>query len=190
MHAMWAWRKWTCVKPQLEQKPHMSCMLEIVLWNRASIHTCRLYTNTVWQVHTQTNELFSTYSNEDSTYWKRFVQRWFINSYSIPLWANFMPQRAQEQGASNATFGWSIWHDVAKLHVREDCKAFEYLEVIQCPRLWSQRRSNALVHVAAPALLYVPAAQTAEKTQSYRNQLASPNIHPICKCCRFSQYTG
>ena len=42
-----------------------------------------------------------------------------------------MLQRACNQGASNATFGWRIWHQLAKLRVFEVRKAFEYLEVIR-----------------------------------------------------------
>ena len=38
---------------------------------------------------------------------------------------------AHNQGASNATFGWRIWYHLAKLHVCEIRKAFEYLEVIR-----------------------------------------------------------
>ena len=41
-----------------------------------------------------------------------------------------MSKRAHNQGASNATFGWRVWHHLAKLHVCEVHKAFEYLEVI------------------------------------------------------------
>ena len=42
-----------------------------------------------------------------------------------------MQQRAHDQGTSNATFGWRIWYNLAKLHVCEVRKAFEYLEVIR-----------------------------------------------------------
>ena len=42
-----------------------------------------------------------------------------------------MPQCAHNQDASNATFGWRIWCHLAKLHVCEVRKAFEYLEVIR-----------------------------------------------------------
>ena len=42
-----------------------------------------------------------------------------------------MSQRAHNEGAWNATFGWRIWYHLANLHVCEVCKAFEYLEVIR-----------------------------------------------------------
>ena len=42
-----------------------------------------------------------------------------------------MPSSAQNQGASNATFGWRILYHSAKLHVCEVCTAFEYLQVIR-----------------------------------------------------------
>ena len=42
-----------------------------------------------------------------------------------------MPQRAHNQGAWNATFGWRVWYHLAKLHVCEVCKAFECFEVIR-----------------------------------------------------------
>ena len=41
------------------------------------------------------------------------------------------PKRAQEQGASNATFGPSIGHCSTKLHVYEVCRACGYSEVVR-----------------------------------------------------------
>ena len=46
-------------------------------------------------------------------------------------WADLVPPCAQEHGASNTTFRWSIGHHLAKLHPCEFCKALEYLYVIQ-----------------------------------------------------------
>ena len=53
-----------------------------------------------------------------------------------------MPQRAHNQGESNATFGWRICYHLAKLHVYEVCKAFEYLGVI---RYLSSKPTNGTV---------------------------------------------
>ena len=65
------------------------------------------------------------YSNES------VFQHCFKEVCRITSWKDMMPQRAHDQGASNATFGWRLWYHLAKLHVCEVCKAFEYLEVIR-----------------------------------------------------------
>ena len=46
-----------------------------------------------------------------------------------------MPQHAQDQGVSNATFRWMTWYLLAKLHVREVRKAFKHCKVIRYPKI-------------------------------------------------------
>ena len=56
-----------------------------------------------------------------------------------------MSQCAQEQGDSNAIFGWSTRQRLAKLHVCEVCEAFERLEVIQYPAVLPFSKLNKLL---------------------------------------------
>ena len=62
---------------------------------------------------------------------KRVFQHWCKEGCRTTSWKDLMPQRAHDEGASNATFRWRVWCHLAKLHVCEVCKAFEYLEVIR-----------------------------------------------------------
>ena len=62
---------------------------------------------------------------------KSVFQHWFKEGCRKRLWKDVMPQRAHDQGGSIATFGWRIWYHLAKLHVYEVRKVFEYLEVMR-----------------------------------------------------------
>ena len=66
---------------------------------------------------------------------KRVFQHWCKEGCRTTSWKDLMPQRAHDEGASNATFRWRVWCHLAKLHVCEVCKAFEYLEVIRYSRI-------------------------------------------------------
>ena len=62
---------------------------------------------------------------------RSMFQHWLKEGRSITSWKCLMPRRAQAEGASNATLGGRVWYHLAKLHVCEVRKAFEYLEVIR-----------------------------------------------------------
>ena len=62
---------------------------------------------------------------------KRVSQHWFQEGCRIALRKDLMPQRAHNQGDSNAIFGWRIWYNSAKLHICEVRKAFDYQEVLR-----------------------------------------------------------
>ena len=70
----------------------------------------------IWPVHIQ-------------KYSKTFFQHCLGRDADYHGW--YMLRCTHEQGATNATFRWSIGHHLEKLHVCEVCTAYEYLEVIQ-----------------------------------------------------------
>ena len=99
-----------------------------LIWEKTSLHTTSvvvLADGGLGHPENYTYRIAAKYSNEN------VFQHWFEEWCRIPSWKDLMSQRAHDEGASNATFGWWIWYHLAKLHVYEIRRAFEYLEVIR-----------------------------------------------------------
>ena len=111
-------------------------------------------------------------------------QHSFKEGCRITSWKDLMRQRAHDQGAAHATVRWRIWYHLAKLHVCEIRKAFEYLQVIRkytvscCGPAIINTRSEICVMIDTPHF-----AASISEGKSGRAYWFTPLHHKLHQSC-------